>query len=209
VADREPPRSRLRIDPSDLALEIVSIVIAIILATIVGQLVEKHQADERTRAALTQIRQEVLLDHDALRDVSALHETIRAAFDATIGQTHGEQLDYDVFVRTFQRVAPKGVHPFDGSTTAWDLARSSNALDDLPYSLRATLQTRYAELAQLRSLNASLYSHFTSAPTETRPNFYFTATAVLLTLGDVVASENRLARDDDAVLSALAARGIR
>ncbi len=209
MPDRETRRARLRIDPSDLALEIVSIVIAIVLATIVGQLVEKYQASERTRAALTQIRQEVLRDHEALRDVSTLHERIRAAFDATIGRTRGEQLDYDTFARTFQRVAPKGFHPFDGSTTAWDLARSSNALEDLPYSLRATLQTRYAELAQIRSLNAALYSHFTSTPTEARPNFYFTASAVLLTLGDVVASENRLARDDDDVLSALAARGIR
>ncbi len=208
VPDEEPRRAKLRIDPSDLALEIVSIVIAIILATVVGQLVEKHQADERTRAALTQIRQEVVRDHSVLRDVSTLHLTLRAAFDATIDQARGEQLDYDAFARTFQRAAPKGFHPFDGSTTAWDLARSSNALEDLPYALRATLQTRYAELAQLRSLNTALYSHLTSTPTERRPNFFFTATAVLLTLGDVVATEDRLARDDDAVLSALAARGI-
>lgn len=209
VPDREPRRARLRIDPSDLALEIVSIVIAIILATVVGQLVEKHQADERTRAALSQIRQEILRDHEAMRDVSKLHWRMHAAFEATIGQTRGEQLDFDAFARTFQRVAPKGFHPFDGSTTAWDLARSSNALEDLPYSLGATLQTRYAELAQLRNLNAALYSHLTSTPTEARPNFFFTATAVLLNLGDVVASEDRLGRDDNAVLSALAERGIR
>jgi hypothetical protein len=208
VPAREPRRARVRIDPSDLALEIVSIVIAIILATVVGQLVERYQAAERTREALSQIRQEVVRDHGALRDVSTLHESTRAAFDATIGQAREEQLDYDAFAGTFRRVAPKGSHPFDGSTTAWDLARSSNVLDGLPYSLRATLQRRYAELAQLRSLNAALYSHLTSAPTERRPNFFFTAAAVLLTLADIVASEDRLARDDDAVLSALAARGI-
>ncbi len=209
MPEKQHRRPSLRIDPSDLALEVVSIVIAIVLATAVGQIVANYQAGGRTREALAQIRQEVAHDHQRLQEGRPLHRQVRAAFDATIRKTHLEQLDFDEFVRTFHDAAPTGYQPFGGTTTAWDLARSSNALSDLPYALRATLQTRYAELAQLRELNTALYARLTTTPAEGRPNFYFTAVALASTLADLVASEERLARDDDTVMSALDARGIR
>ena len=118
-------------------------------------------------------------------------------------RAHDEQLTFDAFTRTFSDAAPTGFHPFDGSTTAWDLARSSNVLQDVPYSVRAALQTRYTDLAHVRDLSATLYQRFLTAPTEGHPNFYFTAVAVSANLKDLVYAETALARDDEAALRAL------
>jgi hypothetical protein len=202
-------RLSLRIDPSELALEIISIVIAIILATAVGQIIANYQAESRTREALNQIRQEVAQDDAALRDVQPLHRRVLSAFTETLHRTAGERLDFDEFTRAFGRAAPTGFHPFFGTTTAWDLARGSNVLANLPYALRATLQTRYAELAQLQTLNAGVFAHLTSTPTDSRPNFFFTAATLSLNLSDVAFSEDRLRRDDEAALHMLAANGVR
>ena len=131
-----------------------------------------------------------------------------AAFATTVRRPHGEQLDFDGLARAFGGVAPTGFHPFSGSTTAWDLARSSKVLQDLPYALRAALQTRYSELAQLRELNAALYARLVTTPTESHPNFFFTAVAISSNLGDLVFSETRLVRDDAMALRALSARAI-
>jgi type II secretory pathway pseudopilin PulG len=199
----------VRIDPSDLALEIISIVIAIVLATAVGGFVAHYQAGERTRAALAQIRLEIAHDDEALGAVRAPHVRLRDAFRTLTTRTLSEQLSFDTFSRTFATAAPRGIHPFDGTTTAWELARGSNALDDLPYELRATLQTRYAELAGLQALNNRTLSQIEFSPADDRPNFYFTAVALSLNLSDMTASEDRLARDDATALRALADHGIR
>ena len=106
MGDEEPRRRFwLRIDPSELALEIISIVIAIVLATAVGQIIANYQADARTREALSQIRQEVAHDDVTLRGVQPLHQRVLSAFMQTIRRTDGEQLDFDGFSRAFGRAA--------------------------------------------------------------------------------------------------------
>jgi hypothetical protein len=134
---------------------------------------------------------------------------VEVAFATTVRRTPGGRLGFDGFERTFSDAAPNGFRPFAGTTTAWELARGSNVLADVPYGLRATLQTRYAELAQLQMLNAALLTRLETAPTESRPNCYFTAVAVSEILLDVVFSEQRLARDDEAAVRELASAGIR
>ncbi len=66
MAEKEGRRWSLHINPSDLALEIISIVIAIVLATSVGQIVANYQAGVHTREALQRIRQEVASDDATL-----------------------------------------------------------------------------------------------------------------------------------------------
>ncbi|MBD5603898.1 MAG: hypothetical protein IAI48_02205 [Candidatus Eremiobacteraeota bacterium] len=206
--ERRPRRPSLRIEPSDLALEIVSIVIAIVLATTAGQIVANHQADARTRESLAQIRQEVAHDDTELEGLRSLHHRVDTAFALAIRRTRGEYLTFDAFTHTFGDAAPTGFHPFDGSTTAWDLARGSSVLQDVPYGVRAALQTRYADLAHVRELSARLYERFLTAPTEDHPNFYFTAVAVSANLKDLVYAETALARDDESALHALSASGM-
>ena len=78
--ERRPRRPSLRIEPSDLALEIVSIVIAIVLATTAGQIVANYQSGVRTRESLAQIRQEVTHDDTELEGLRSLHHRVDTAF---------------------------------------------------------------------------------------------------------------------------------
>src|SRR5476649_1165560 len=209
MADNKPQRGRVRIDRSELVLEIVSIVIAIILATAAGQFVEHYRAGVRTHEALAQIRQEVANDDKILQAVRPLHRRVRVAFDTTVRRTHGEQLSFDALSATFFHAAPHGFRPFGGTTTAWELARGSNVLADVPYELRSLLQTRYAELDGLQGENAAFIGRLEGTPTGSQPNFFFTAVTLSLILSDVTYAEDRLVKDDAAVLRALGSAGIR
>ncbi len=198
-----PKRTRLRIDPSDLVLEILSIVIAIVLATAVGGLVERNRADARTREALSQVCQEIAHDDVRLLAVRPLHVRVGAAFKQTLEAARGEQLEFDRFDQTFHDAAPRGFQPFFGTTTAWELARSSDALAGVPYALRATLVNRYGQLTVLKGENDAVLASLLSAPTERHPNFFFVAASLEDTLNDVKYAEGQLAKDDAAALGAL------
>jgi len=197
----------LRIDPSDLLLEIISIVVAIVLATAVGQAVDAHRASVRTHEALARICQEI--DHDDSRMAAnhGLHNRLRDAFSATVRRAAGDQLDAAAFDDAFSKNAPTGFHPFVATVTAWDLARGSNVLDDVPYALRASLQARYAEVGNLSALNSALLERLETTPTERRPNFFFVAEAIRFILSDIVASEDRLLEDGAAARRALQKAG--
>jgi hypothetical protein len=123
-------------------------------------------------------------------------------------RARNEQLDYDTLYGTFTSAAPHGFQPFRGTTTAWDLARGSSTLADVPYRLRAVLQNRYAELVQVRSENDGVLAQLEAAPTDARPNFFFVGNALELILLDLVFSEDYLARDDQVALDALRGAGI-
>jgi hypothetical protein len=208
VADEKPHRRGLHIDPSDLLLEIISIVIAVLLALAAGQAVESARAAQRTHEALGQIRQEIANDDDVLRAVHGLHARLGVAFERTVARAQHQQLDFTAMYRTFGDTAPNGFQPFDGTTTAWDIARGSDVLADVPYSVRSALQTRYAEVQNLDALNASMLGRLEVATTDKEPNFYFTAFVLQLMFKDIEFSENRLAQDDRAALDALAKDGI-
>jgi hypothetical protein len=203
LGDEGPKRARLRIDPSDLALEILSIVIAIVLATAVGGLVDRNRAGARTHEALSQICQEISQDDARLRAVHPLHVRIGAAFARSLQGARGEQLEYDRFAQTFQGAAPRGFQPLFGTTTAWELARSSDALAGVPYALRATLVNRYGQLAVLKDENNLVLASVLTAPTERHPNFFFVAASLEDTLNDVSYAEVQLGRDDAAAVAAL------
>ncbi len=207
MGDTETKRARLRIDPSDLALEVLSIVIAIVLATAVGNLVERNRAGARTHEALAQVCQEISHDEVRLLAVRPLHVRIGAAFERTLQSARGEQLAYDRFAKAFHDAAPRGFHPFFGTTTAWELARSSDALAGVPYGLRATLVTRYGQLAGLKDDNSLVLADLTAAPTERNPNFFFVASSLEISLNDVIYAEAQLAKDDAAALGALHGAG--
>jgi hypothetical protein len=59
---------------------------------------------------------------------------------------------HDAFAGAFSRTAPKGFHPFAGTTTAWEVARNAAILENVPYS-----ETRLAadDAEALRALAAA------------------------------------------------------
>ncbi len=209
MADEHPKRRGLRIDPSDLLLEIVSIVIAVILALAAGQAVESMRNAQRTHEALMQIRQEIVQDESDLRELHPLHQRVEAAFYRVVARARNRHLDFDEMLQTFGNAAPNGFNPFGGTTTAWDLARGSDVLADVPYGVRSALQTRYGELQNLNMLNEAMLARLEIPTTDEHPNFYFAAFALRLMLNDIDFSEGRLMRDDRAALDALANDGIR
>ncbi len=204
---RRARRIRLRINPSDLLLEIISIVIAIVLATAVGQLVDRVRTQRQTHEALVQLRREIATDDAVLRRRAPTHRRVWLAFRTVVQSARTPRMGFDTFTRTFASAAPSGFQPFEGTTTAWELARDAKVIDDVPYDLRATLQARYAEIAQLRNINIEVLHSFETAPTEDHPNFYFVAYAVALNAADIAFSEQRLIEDDRRALRALAQAG--
>jgi len=208
VADEKPRRRGLHIDPSDLLLEIISIVIAVLLALAAGQAVDAFRAAQRTHEALGQIRQEIANDDTVLRAVHPLHVRLGLAFERTVEHARNRRLDFITMYRTFGDAAPHGFNPFGGTTTAWELARGTDVLAGVPYSVRSALQTRYAEVQNLDALNAAMLGRLEVATTDQDPNFYFTAFALQLMFKDIEFSERRLASDDRAALDALAKDGI-
>jgi hypothetical protein len=209
VSDDEPRRRGLRIDPSDLLLEIVSIVIGVILALAASQAVESSREAQRTHEALMQIRQEIVQDETDLHAVHPLHRRVEAAFERAVARARDRHLDFADMYHTFGDAAPRGFNPFGGTTTAWDLARGSDVLADVPYGVRAALQTRYGELQNLNSLNDMMIARLEIPTTDEHPNFYFAAFDLRLMLDDIDFSEERLMRDDRAALDALASDGVR
>ncbi len=207
MGEAGPSRARLRIDPSDLVLEILSIVIAIVLATAVGGLVDRNRAGARTHEALAQVCQEISHDDVRLVAVHPLHVRVGTAYERTLEGTRGEELDYDRFAQTFHNAAQHGFQPFFGTTTAWELARSSDALAGVPYALRATLVRRYLQLSVLKDENSQVLASLLSAPTERHPNFFFVASALAETLNDVTYAETQLGKDDAAALAGLRSAG--
>jgi hypothetical protein len=135
--------------------------------------------------------------------VRPIHVRIAAAFERTLEGARGEQLDFDRFAQAFRDSAPRGFQPLFGTTTAWELARSSDALADVPYGLRATLVNRYGQLAVLKDENSLVLATLLSAPTEQHPNFFFVAASLEDTLNDVKYADGQLAKDDAAALGAL------
>ena len=205
----ESKAQRFRIDLSDLVLEIISIVIAIVLATAVGQAVQHYHDSARTSDALREIRSEIIANRSALDRVRPLHERIALGYESLVRGSHGQELDFTRFAATFARVAPRGINPFRGEDTAWQLARTSSAIGDTPFSLRAALQRVYFEQETLSEVDRTLFQTFLNAPTTSRPNYYFVAEALTLEFNDVVASETRLDARYAEALTALADAGIR
>ena len=199
---------RLRIELSDLLLEIISIVIAIVLATAVGQVVAQHREGVQTAEALRQIRSEIQTNRAALERVRPLHVRIAAAYEALVGRAHHDQIGFAEFRATFARAAPHGINPFRGEDTAWQLARTSSTISNAPYSVRAAVQRAYFEQETLDEIDRTLFQTFLTPPTTSRPNFYFIGLSLSLEFNDAVGSERRLDARYGEALAALAHTGI-
>ncbi len=206
MADEEPAR-RIRIDPSDLLLEIISIVIAILLATAVGQVVDRVRANGRTHDALVQVCTEIAHDDASLAAHRGLHRRMRDSFVAAVDAARGNRMHADAYYAALARVTANGMQPFSGTTTAWNLAQTSDVLAAVPYALRAALQQRYAEIAALDATNAATIARIEASPTDADPNFYFVASTLRLQFADMIGSEERLAADDAAASRALRSAG--
>jgi len=206
--ERRSPWAFLKVDPKDLVVETFSVVLGIILAVSVGRFIDDRHAHTRMMDALGEIRQEIAADDVTIRALHPLHVRVRESFEKTLKAARGEQVDFDTFSRAFASAAPKGFQPFNGTTTAWELARNGNVLSDVPYEVRKSLQERYSHIAGLREQNSGLVQRLDSSASELRPNFYFTMRASTLVLLDIGATEDELLKDDSEALDQLKHFGV-
>jgi hypothetical protein len=194
-------RMRWQIDPSDLLLEVVSIVIAILLALGVNEWRDGLQRDARARAALAAIRSEVAGNRAQLVAVMPHHRSVELAFSRLADEvdSHGT-MTFRQFIYAFSAANPHGYMPFSGESTAWDLARTSTVLNDVDYRTRAALERTYAEQTFLGQIGQRVIEHVRVGPVPAGADFYPDAVSFDLDANDVIYSERRLlGRYDDAL----------
>src|SRR5579872_3351050 len=178
---------RLHINVSDLIVEIVSIVIAILLALTVNNW-QQHLKDRALlRESLVNIRQEIQANNAALQQEMRHHLAVAAGFDKLVADNLQTER---IRVRAaFIQSSPTGFHTVHGSSTAWQIAESSHAVELMPTanglpSRNCIANKRPMSLPNKRS---STYLH---PPTPSSGNNFFYATVGLsLVLGDVVGYE--------------------
>jgi hypothetical protein len=204
--EQAKPR-RFRIDFSDLALEVVSIVIAIVLATAVGEWRQSLREHAEVVRALGEIRQEIAGDRARLATSAPLHRAIAASFRRLL-ETNGrtETLTVDQFGAAFRATAPHGIMPFFGVGTAWQVARDTGTAAHLDYPLLTKLETAYATQDILNGYRDRLVADFHVDATSAKPNFYFVAENFDTDFTDLTANEADLLRYYDEALAALDAQ---
>jgi hypothetical protein len=193
----------LRIDPAELLLEIVSIVLAILLAFALNAWNDARKTQREAHESLVNVRREVAQNRDRLVPVMAPHRRFRAAY-ATYVRRH-DRLDVDEFYKLFISVAPTGLHPFVPETTAWDIARSLPSVTAVPYETRVAIEQTYAEQSFLRGEGEHIGDDLHLSATGDRPNLYLPAIAVLLDSTDLTGSETRVLKLYDDLLKRLPA----
>lgn len=203
MSDSSTPRRRLKIDPSDLALEMVSIVVAILLALAVNGWHDAWARHAQEQTALRAIRDELRLNRGDLLEQVALHARVEAAYRALVDDAPKNVLGSEAFYAAFSRTAPHGYNPVDGESTAWDVARTSDVLTDVPLATRITIEEAYAEQQALRDLNVRVIDDLHFKPEGVNPNFFYAAGAMQIDTNDVTYSERRLRAKYDAALASL------
>ncbi|HTJ28606.1 MAG TPA: hypothetical protein VMA36_20805 [Candidatus Limnocylindria bacterium] len=199
-----PPRTRLRIDPSDLVLEIISIVIAILLALGVNEWRDALRARANAHEAMVAIRDEIVANDRELHALMPHHLANLQAFRALLkGSSRQRPVSFDTFMETFGRVNPHGFQAVQAESTAWDLARGSGVLSAVPYATRVALERAYREQSFLNTYPDRIIAdlHFGVAPRNA--DFRFAANGFWIDTADAVLTEQRLAQDYAAARKAL------
>jgi hypothetical protein len=192
---------KLRIDPSDLLLEIVSIVIAILLAFALNAWNDQRKTDAAVHESLVDIRREVEFNRAFLVRVMPRHAAFDAAYKTYLAKHR--KIGVVTFFELFDRSTKQGYHPFDGESTAWDIARSLPSAIAIPLDLRTAIERTYAEQHRLADQGQRLLDDLHVPVTTNDPNLYTATIGISLDSGDIVASERRLLALDDALLQRL------
>jgi len=195
---------RLHINVSDLIVEIVSIVIAILLALTVNNW-QQHLKDRALlRESLVNIRQEIQANNAALQQEMRHHLAVAAGFDKLVADNlQTERISSKQVRAAFIQSSPTGFHTVHGSSTAWQIAESSHAVELMPYSERVTLTKLYSEQATHELAEQKVFDLFASPTPSSGNNFFYATVGLSLVLGDVVGYEGYLARDYAASLAQL------
>jgi hypothetical protein len=118
------------------------------------------------------------------------HRAVYNAFKAL--SAHEHVITLDEFFGTFSKANPTGFHPFEGESFAWDVMRSSPAVNAVPYDTRILLERTYAEQTLLVNENAQILSALEVNDTARDPDYYAATLSMYFDLGDIVYSQAKL-----------------
>ena len=186
----QKPTRRLRIDASDLLVEIISIVLAILLALAVNNWVEARKHQELVRQSLSEIRAEVQLNLSQLDEAAPFHQRILRGFNALLSKNSAaESLRYGDIGRAFQTSSPSGFHLMVPEDTAWTVAASSGAVQYMDHRLRTELTKTYASQHILDQLQHAFINAILYTPPAGERNFYYVTAGAGQTLSDLAGLE--------------------
>ncbi len=179
-----------RIDPADLIVEVISVLLAILLAFAVNRWQEERRTHRETAIAIANIRDEIAANDRLLESHRRQHEATLVGYRRLTSAAHAVSLAD--FYGTFGRLDPHGFEPFFGESFAWDIARSSPAIVAIPYATRVALERTYAEQSRLDGFGTSVVADLHVASTDRTPDFLLAAISLTLDAADIVAAEDRL-----------------
>ncbi len=198
-------RLRVRIELGDVIVEMLSIVVAILLALAVNNWQEHVKQETRLRENVANIMRELDVNQRALAALATRNEAEARAVDREVAKLErsGEQIDFDDFSTFFRRTAPDGLGVLSLQDVAWSVAQSDRSLAIMPAGERIALAGVYEGQEQLRTYYGRLVS--TLEIPESGDRFAMLASADL-EFGDIIATERSLLAAYRRVIPVLSAR---
>jgi hypothetical protein len=151
-------RVRISIDPSDLVLEIISIVVAILLALTVNFLAGQVKTHNDVQSALAAIATEMSSNQAAIEHIHARHLAKCGLLQRVGRRGRGHKISYTVYQNALDAVMPFA--PPAVQSTAWNLADSSGVSANFAYAERADIARVYAQQESLGRLGGELAVDF-------------------------------------------------
>ena len=182
---------KIRIDPGDVIVEMLSIVVAILLALAVNNWQQNVKQQRDLRVNVTNIVNELAFNQRQLAGVLPRHEreaaAIRKELAADLG-TH-EQLSLDGFYYLFKRVAPRGIGVAHLQQAAWQIAQTDPSFAIMPPDERLLLARLYTEQTFLTQIYERLLTHI---PAAQEPSYFPNLVALSLDFADANVAEQEL-----------------
>ncbi len=192
----EPHRFRFEIDLGDVVIEIVSIVVAILLALGVHAWQTRVGREARLHAAVENVARELARNRLLLAPLAARHRRVEARLLAAYrAAAANRSYTQDQLDRLEDRIAPRGFGVLQVQSIAWQIAQSDRALGLMPYDRRAALTAIYLRQGDLKRAYASFIALVQRGSLLAPRNAYGELRALVGTFGDVVAAEDDVLHD--------------
>ena len=184
-------RVRITIDPSDLVLEIISIVVAILLALTVNYLAGRVKTHSDVANALGEISAEMSGNAVAVDRIHPRHLKKCAVLQTLALRGRGRRLSYTAYQNALDSVLPFA--PPVVQSTAWSLADTSGVSANFDYATRADIARVYGQQENFNRLASDLAVDFRPLVFTRDGDFFLVARNAALDCSYVTGGEARLA----------------
>lgn len=179
------------------ALETFSVVLGIVLALGANAWHDRVVHKEQAREALASIRAELSANRGSLGPKLSYHSAMHDSLGALVARTHTREVPGGLFA-----VANwNGLQPTSLLDDAWQTARSTQALEYLPYDEVLALSRTYAIQQRIAEINRAFFGAVYTP--EFASGGVFAIGSMSSYLQDVAAAETRLSSEYDAEIKRL------